>query len=189
MKFGPNRIRFDRPLLGVTQRLILFHPRGGSLHLQETALVIEGQFQRFRLPFYDSFIKRALCEWSTLTIPYSRIRRHRRARYLVPRTLLVILILACIAAPLFLIAETSSDVRFSDNEVGFLLAGVLVSGLLTYVLLRAFHTRHCLEYLSTDKKRYSIYFRFKSKKHWKTFVRLLDDHCEVAKKDRSKKID
>jgi hypothetical protein len=73
MKFGPKGVRFTNPVMTLAGKCLTFLGRQNTLHLQETALVVEGDLRRFSLPIFDLFIQRALCEWSLVTIPYSRI--------------------------------------------------------------------------------------------------------------------
>jgi hypothetical protein len=52
--------------------------RRGSLSVQEPALVMEGELLRFRLFGIEWLFRRALSEWTTVTVPYSRIVTIRR---------------------------------------------------------------------------------------------------------------
>ena len=77
MKFGPRDLRFAYPVWASFRGVVVFIGRRNTLHLQETALVIEGDLLRFQLPVIDWFVRRVFCEWTMLTVPYSRIVRHR----------------------------------------------------------------------------------------------------------------
>ena len=48
MKFGPKGLWLTWPIWTPFRRHLAFLGRGGTLHLQETALVIEGDLLRFR---------------------------------------------------------------------------------------------------------------------------------------------
>ena len=82
MKFGPHSLRFLAPVWTMFRRYLVFVGRTTTIHLQETALVIEGDRRLFTLPILDMFVQPALSERSMVTIPYSRILRHVHARYL-----------------------------------------------------------------------------------------------------------
>ena len=74
MKFGPHGLEFTAPAWAPCRRRLTFLGRGNTLFLQETALVIEGNLLRFKLPVLDRYIQRAFCEWSTVTITVSAAR-------------------------------------------------------------------------------------------------------------------
>lgn len=91
MKLLPRHIAFLPSMLWPTRSRLNF---GGAstLHLQETALVIEGFLQRLFFPLVDRFFQLALSEWTTVTIPYSRILHYRyTARPLMRLFLLTLL--------------------------------------------------------------------------------------------------
>ena len=70
MKFGPRELRFTYPVWASFRGLVVFVGRRNTIHLQETALVIEGDLLRFQLPVIDRFVRRVFCEWSMVTVPY-----------------------------------------------------------------------------------------------------------------------
>lgn len=62
----------------MTYRRTLGMSGKGTLHLQETAMVLEGGLPRFRVPFLGGWVLEAiLAERTVRTIPYSAILRHR----------------------------------------------------------------------------------------------------------------
>jgi hypothetical protein len=60
----------DRLGYGQTLR---FGGRRNSVQLLETALVVEGELQRFHFLGVESLYRKAISEWTGVTIPYSRI--------------------------------------------------------------------------------------------------------------------
>src|SRR4051812_9631405 len=62
------------------KRALRFVGKRHTVQLQETALVIEGEILRFSFPVLDMLFQRALCEWTTITIPYTRIKEFRFSR-------------------------------------------------------------------------------------------------------------
>ena len=70
MKFGPRDLRFTYPVWASFRGVVVFIGRRNTLHLQETALVIEGYLQRFFFfVIIDRFFRMALSEWTTVTVP------------------------------------------------------------------------------------------------------------------------
>src|SRR5262249_48435011 len=145
---------------------LAFVGRQNTIHLQETALVIEGHLLRFKLPIVDRFIQRAFCEWSMVTVPYSRILRHTYRRYLIVKVLCWLFVAAL--APLLGYAHLVLRVDlYSVMMPGLLL---FLVGLLFHLLFRP---RHFLVFRGADGKRYVVCFRFTSRKQRQQFVGLL----------------
>jgi hypothetical protein len=48
----------------------------GALYLDETGLLLEGEFARFRIPFLGRFLRRIICALGHRTIPFSRIESY-----------------------------------------------------------------------------------------------------------------
>lgn len=84
MRLDDRNVRFVAPLIlveGKRKKYVRLGPRRGSLHLQETALVVEGELLRFYYFGVEMFFRRALSEWTTVTVPYSRIEVRRRSHW------------------------------------------------------------------------------------------------------------
>jgi hypothetical protein len=71
------------------RRHLRFIGKRHTIQLQETALVIEGEILRLSFPLFDWLFQRALCEWTTITVPYTRIDHFRYHRRWVLRGLLI----------------------------------------------------------------------------------------------------
>jgi hypothetical protein len=154
--------------------------------LQETALVVEGYLQRFRIPIVDRFIRRMLCEWSMVTIPYSCITRHVYIKYMIPKTLAILGWLLLVAMPGYYALLTLSN---SANDPSWLmLTGVctVLGGLLTYLLFRLFQSRQRLDFVRADGSHCSIYFCFSSQKQRLLFTQTLKANRELARGTRPK---
>src|SRR5262249_2821755 len=100
MKLEARHVRFLNVLPWFTRRRVRFVGGANTLQLLETALVVEGYRQRLFLPVADLLLRQALSEWTTVTVPYSRIVRHRYNRKILMR----LLVLAVLWGPLLLVA-------------------------------------------------------------------------------------
>ncbi len=70
-------MRFDAKFKAVSLvRNLQFHGKG-KIHLQDAALILEGEFPKFLIPFALRFYHRIISEQTYRTIPYSRIIRYR----------------------------------------------------------------------------------------------------------------
>jgi hypothetical protein len=96
MRLGPGQVRFTTSFLPTWRRRTLrLGGRRGAVHLQEPALVLEGEFLRFKLFMgIEWLFRRALSEWTTVTVPYSRIERVRVTRVWRIRLLSLLVIFA-----------------------------------------------------------------------------------------------
>jgi hypothetical protein len=66
MKFD---VKFSR-----TRKVDVMGP--GSVYMDETGLVIEGDFTRFYIPFLTRILRRIVCARGHRTIPFSRIEHY-----------------------------------------------------------------------------------------------------------------
>jgi hypothetical protein len=81
VRLDGRQIRFSIPFWPTWRtRTLRLGGRRGNLYLQEPALVIEGELLRFRLFGIEWLFRRALSEWTTVTVPYSRIVAVRLTR-------------------------------------------------------------------------------------------------------------
>jgi len=184
MKFGPRNLRFALPLWTIFRRPVRFLRKGNTMHLQETALVIEGDLLRFRLPIIDQFIQRALSERSMLTIPYSRILRHRYCRYWTWKGLVwgwggLPFLLLPMALALSTV-DSWRDLLTVDFFVSIALAavGMILCGVLAHLLFRS---RHVLVFRQANGKCALICFRFTDRKSREKFMALLQANQEAAR--------
>ena len=94
MRLDARQVRFVPSFLPTWRtRTLRLGGRRGGLHLQEPALVLEGELLRFRLVFgIEWLFRQALSEWTTVTVPYSRIVTVRRTWAWLVRFLLVLAI-------------------------------------------------------------------------------------------------
>ena len=132
MKLDARQVRFLPSFLPTWRtRTLRLGGRGGSLHVQEPALVLEGELLRFRLIFgIEWLFRRALSEWTTVTVPYARIIRVRRTRAWLVRILLILALIVTWGGMVLLI--------WLNPSMGMLLGlpVALMTVLFGYILLR-----------------------------------------------------
>src|SRR5262245_36202943 len=82
MRLDSRQFRFVVPFVSYPRRKVVrFGGRRGSIQIQETALVVEGELLRFTFIIgLEWLFRRALSEWTTVTVPYSRIDSVRLSR-------------------------------------------------------------------------------------------------------------
>ena len=195
MKIGPKTVRFMDPVWPWFRRRLAFFPKGGTIHLQETALVVEGHRQRFFLPVIDRFIRHALCEWSMVTVPYGRIVRHRYCRYrlakglwwLVAGPLAALLLWLTVRGNIATRARpdttTESLQHLQDVVQGAPTVGpalLLALLVISYLFHRALQPRHFLRFRRADGQPGLLCFRFTSRKQRQRFVELLEANRKTA---------
>jgi hypothetical protein len=175
MKFGPRELRFTYPVWASFRGLVVFVGRRNTIHLQETALVIEGDLLRFQLPIIDRFVRRVFCEWSMMTVPYSRIVRHKYCTY---RTAKVLWWLVVTAAGAFLTFVLTPLAREEYFALAALLVALFVLGLLMHFVLRP---RHVLTYRGADGKCRLVCFRFASRQQRTKFMGRLKANLDAVR--------
>jgi hypothetical protein len=175
MKFGPGKLRFTYPVWSTFRGQVVFVGRRNTIHLQETALVIEGDLMRFHLPVIDRFVRRVFCEWTTVTVPYSRVARHKHCNYRVLKVLwwLFVAALACLGV--------MGNAQAAHPEYGVLagfVAALVLVGVLLHLLLRQ---RHVLVFRGADGKRRLVCFRFTSRPQRTQFLKLLKANLDAVR--------
>src|SRR5258708_7938205 len=80
MKLDAKDVRFVGVLPWFRRRGLRFVGRGNTIQLLETALVIEGNQKTIGLILIDLLFQQALSEWTTVTVPYSRVESCRFSR-------------------------------------------------------------------------------------------------------------
>jgi hypothetical protein len=134
MRLDARQVRFTQSFLPTWRsRPLRLGGRRGSLHLQEPALVFEGELLRFRLFGVEWLFRRALSEWTTVTVPYSRIVSVRRTRAWLLRLVLALSIAAAWAAAIWVFAEVPAEILLSEVVVVVVIVVTVLGG---YALLR-----------------------------------------------------
>jgi hypothetical protein len=180
MKLGRKQVRFVRPfwptLFGRTLR---FAGRRNTIHLQETALVVEGEIFRFHYLGLERLFGRALSEWTMVTIPYSRIASAQYRKHLGLR-IGIVLIGAALATlgmqtPWTPRAEWTTWHAVADT---LLLVPVVVLAGLIWWLIRA---SYILVFRSKDGTRIRLSFRIRSKAQRLAFETALQSYREASR--------
>jgi hypothetical protein len=184
MKLEARHVRFLNVLPWFTRRRVQFVGRANTLQLLETALVVEGYRQRLFLPVVDFLFRQALSEWTTVTVPYSRIVRHRYNRKILMR----LLVLAILWGPLLLVtaAFTAAMVEKGPGpdswDVGYFLCmfSLLSLVLSLYLCLRVLAPRNHLWFRQADGSRALLVFRIPARQRQAAFVAQLKQYRDTA---------
>jgi hypothetical protein len=173
MKLDSRQFRFSVPFATFSaRRLVKLGGKRGSLHLQETALVAEGELLRFTFIIgLEWLFRRALSEWTMVTVPYSRIQAVRISKLWPLRILSALFVVGWIALTAYL-----WDSDFAPPIMVFGFAGTL---LLAYVNLRVRKSIH-VEYWRKDRRR-RIVFQIPRRALRESFLKSLRAHQEAAR--------
>ena len=173
MKLDSRQFRFTVPFATFSaRRLVKLGGKRGSLHLQETALVAEGELLRFTFIIgLEWLFRRALSEWTMVTVPYSRIQAVRISK-LWPLRRSLRTPCRWLDRPHRLLVEQRR--RAPIMVLGF--AGTL---LLAYVNLRVRKSIH-VEYWRKDRRR-RLVFQIPRRALRESFLKSLRDHQEAAR--------
>jgi hypothetical protein len=49
----------------------------GRIHVHDTGLILEGELPKFHIPLLGTCFRSIICEWTSRTIPYSKITRYK----------------------------------------------------------------------------------------------------------------
>lgn len=169
MRLDGRNVRFVTPFIlieGRRKKYIRLGRRRGNLHLQETALVVEGELLRFHYFGIELFFRRALSEWTTVTVPYSRIEARRPSRWKA-----IALALAVVAWVAFLgfVAEDAGD------WAGGGMCGLAWFLPVLYLLWRG-RVRHTVTFRGKDGKQRVLMFKVRPKAVRQQFLATLEAH-------------
>jgi hypothetical protein len=99
MKLDAKDVKFVGIIPWVDRRSMRFVGRGNSIQLLETALVIEGNQKTIGLIVVDLLFQQALSEWTTVTIPYSRVEGLQFKRLWLQKLLFLTPFFLCLWLP------------------------------------------------------------------------------------------
>jgi hypothetical protein len=173
MKLDSRQFRFAVPFATFSaRRLVRLGGKRGSLHLQETALVAEGELLRFTFIIgLEWLFRRALSEWTMVTVPYSRIEAVRISKLWPLRILSAFFVVGWIA-----LTACLWNRDFAPPIMVFGFAGTL---LLAYVNLRVRKSIH-VEYWRKDRRR-RLVFQIPRRALRESFLNTLRAHQESAR--------
>lgn len=180
MKLDPKQVRLLTPFLpGLTRRRLRFVGPRNAVQLQETALVIEGDLLRFHYLGFERLFAGAVSEWTTVTIPYSRITRVRYRRKLVLRLaiLLPVLGLAGLIATGILTGAPSAV-----EVVTALAALALPVGVLVWLVWKGLGPTYMIQFRAKNGTLTEITLRVKSRALRAEFGDALDRYRDAARR-------
>jgi hypothetical protein len=185
MKLEARQVRFQVASTWFARhRQRRFVGNRNTLQLLETALVIEGYRMRFFFPLLDSFFRQALSEWTTITVPYSRIVRFKHSTRLLLRIVVtsvswfpfgLLLVLVFLAAGQEGWAKISAGASYV-----FGVFAVLALLLTVYCQFRL-APRNYLWYREADGRPTLLVFRIRSRPLQQAFERQLEGYRQAAR--------
>jgi hypothetical protein len=180
VKLGPKQVRFVRPFWpALFGRTLRFAGRRNTIHLQETALVVEGEILRFHYLGLERLFARALSEWTMVTIPYSRIESVQYRKRVALRIAIVVIAAALAILGMRLPWTTPDKWTMLDAIAdALLLVPVVVLAGLIWWLIRA---SYLLVFRSKDGTRIRLSFRVRSKAQRLAFDTALQSYREASR--------
>lgn len=172
MKLETRHVVFLPTFAWFWQTSLKFVGRANTVQLLDTALVIEGNRQTIGFPVFDFLFKAALSEWTTVTVPYSRIVKCKFTRLWILRVLLI----AVIWMPLLIVFIGA----FGAAGPGYYEALMLVlfgagfGGVMLYVWMRMLAARFVLVYRAPNGRRMRTAFRVRPRAVRRAFAERLE---------------
>lgn len=175
LKLDPKKVRFSPPFLdlGIFSVGLRFIGKENSIHLLETALAVEGNLLKVGLMGLEVLFRRALAEWSSVTIPYSRIEKARFG--LSPLVRVALLVVAGLP---WLVGAALLAVNV-DTAVLTLICAPIVTVPALYVMLRI-RARYTIVFRAKNGRRTRLTFRIASAPLRAEFERRLNDYRRSA---------
>ena len=175
MRLDPRKVRFVAPMfhVGVFGGAVRFVGRENTVHLQETALVAEGNLLKVGLLGLEILFRRALAEWSAVTVPYSRITAAPYVRFPLLRVIALVVLALCFAIP--------PGIAVFDWPAGLALgiAAIVPALLAVYVAARV-SARYVIRFRARDGRKTKLMFRITSAKLRTEFNRRLRENRDAA---------
>jgi hypothetical protein len=183
MKLGTKDVKFVGIIPWFGRRGLRFVGRGNTIQLLETALVIEGNQKTIGLFIVDILFQQALSEWTTVTVPYSRVEGCRFKRMWLAKLLVLTPLFLCLYLPCLvgIISVTTTMKEFAE---GFgVIMGVelaIVTALVIYLAIRFLGARHFLMFQRADGQRMLTCFHIRKRAMRKAFEELLQANRQTA---------
>lgn len=175
MRLDPKKVRFVTPFtaLGLFGDAVRFVRGPKTVQLQETALVVEGNVLKVGLLGLEVLFRGALVEWSSVTIPYSRITRVKFARLPLSRAFAVGVL------PLWAVAVFVAGIGSFATGVEVFLYGLIPTLPALYVIARV-SPRFVLDFRAKSGRRTRLLFHVRDKKLRGEFAARLAEYREAA---------
>jgi hypothetical protein len=181
MKLDAKQVRFRQSMFaGLSRSALTFAARRTSIHLQETAMVLEGELVQFHFFGLERFFARAVSEYSTVTVPYSRLSKVKyNRRWLIRGLIYLIAGFGC----LLTYAAQFNNAR-GDLTGAFVLTGMIGSliALVTYLALQAVPPTYRVTYRNPDGAKRTFAFVVRKKAVRKRFDAELAKYRDAGKK-------
>jgi hypothetical protein len=180
VKLDPKQVTFRRPFLaGLRAEWLTFSGRRNTVHLQETALVVEGDLVLFKFLGLERFFARAMSEYTTVTVPYSRLVAVKPGRKVIARTLVW---LAAAGALVMTALATLDAVWKQSSSAAFVAYGLMAAGvvLAAWFLLRRLRPTFTFRFRTRDGKKQAFAFAVRSMPLWRKFAAALKTYRDAA---------
>ena len=179
MKIEANQVLFLPVFTWFRGQVLRFVGRSNTIQLLETAMVIEGQRQTLSYVVIDFLFQQALSEWTTVTIPYSRIVRCRWSTRWIARGLFLTLVVLPAAVALAITApEMLRTPDALSLSMPLLLLGLVL--LSAYLLMRILPAQYDLVYRRPNGHPARTRFRIKSRARRREFEQRLESYRQAA---------
>jgi hypothetical protein len=180
MKLDPKQVRLITPFWPVLfGRTLLFTGRRNTIHLQETALVAEGEVLLFHCLGLERLFGRAMSSWSTVTVPYSRIVSIRHRSKLLVRLIILTLLFALPALTMQLPRMNPSDWNWFDAAADLIILAPVV--LLACLVWWGIPAAHTLRFRSKDGKLRRFHFAVRSRAARRQFDEAMTQYRQAAR--------
>jgi hypothetical protein len=183
MKFDSRQVRFTWAFPWPGRQRLRINHKGGTVQVLETALVVECYIRKLALPVVDYFFSQVLSEWTTITVPYSRIVKFRLVRYLLWRIPLTILFWSPVL--LFIAAIFTDPKEIAGKILAIGVSGIFALLLTAYLNLRILTPRFHVVFLNSDGERWLASFRIRRRKDRYAFLQAVEANRTAAKLQKS----
>ena len=185
MKLEAKNVTFLPVLPWFGRRSAHFVGRGNTIQLVETALVIEGNRKTFGLPIIDLLFQQALSEWTTITIPYSRVESCRHTTLWKAKIAFLSCVALFVVLPCFATMGLSLTSGLNADDLVVMALPLFGVALLTvYVLVRFLGSRHHLVFRRPNGRRVKTSFRIRKRALREAFDQRLAANRRAAASDR-----
>jgi predicted membrane protein len=176
MRLDPKQVRFVRTMnMSLQSGALQFVGKESNIQLLETALVVEGNLLKVMFLGFERIFRQALAEWTSVTIPFSRIDRAKQINWPPLRAFALILAMLLGLGTVLVFLDKPS--RIGVVEVTFI---PILMAVCIYVVFRV-KGRYEVRYRTKDGRRRRILFTIKSKPIRKEFIRRLNEYRQAAK--------
>lgn len=154
MRLDPSKVRYVSPMMqaGIFSTPLRMVGKQNTVALLETSLVFEGNVLKIGVLGMELLFRAALAEWTSVTVPYSRIVKAKYVRFPVARLFALLLAIAVVAIGALALSQSPEAVV----PVAFVGGGLLV--LCLYMIVRI-PPRFVLSFRSKAGRKTVLQFR------------------------------